>query len=135
MSELIDGFDPELLKKLFGEENEALLKRLFGPNFGPWFEIFNRLYTVIQLLLQSSNDCLMLLTKFLSIPPKWSVHSFALIVEEVDPKITRMIFEMIEQISANEGLKISIRYLRKYQYASATATSWCDPKICQLYTV
>jgi hypothetical protein len=116
LPQLVAEFDRELLKKLFGEENEASLKRLFGPNFELWLDMFNRLYTVVQRLNQSSNDCLMLLTKFLSIPPEWSVHSLALIVEQVDPTITRMILEMIEKISANEGLKTSIRYVRKYQY-------------------
>ena len=116
LHQLVAGFDRELLKKLFGEENEASLKRLFGPNFELWLDMFNRLYTVVQLLLQSSNDCLILLTKFLSIPPEWSVHSLALIVEQVDPTITRMIFEMIEQISANAGLKSSIILSKKFQY-------------------
>lgn len=125
LSQLVAGFDPELLKKLFGEETEALLKILLGPNFEPWLDMFNRLYTVVQLLPQLSDsnlgsnalsDSLMILTSFLSMPPKWSVHSFALIVEQVEPKITRMIFEMIEQILAHPSLRSCIKYAKKYQY-------------------
>ena len=125
LNELVAEFDPKLLKKLFGEKIEAFLKLLLGPNFEPWFDMFNRLYTVVQLLPQLSDrnlgsnalsDCMMLLTTFLSMPLTLSVHSFALIVERVDPKITRMIFEMIEQISANALLKSSIMRAKKYQY-------------------
>lgn len=125
LDQLINDFDPELLKKLFGEKDEASLKILLGPNFELWLDMFNRLFTVVQLLPRlldrnlgsdAHSDCIMLLTSFLSMPPKWSVHSFARIVEQVDPKITQMIFEMIEQIIANPSLKSCIRHLKKNQY-------------------
>lgn len=125
LPQLVAGFNPNLLRYLFGDESDAFLKRFLGPNFGPWLDIFHRLYAVAELLSQSSdrdleiNDlssCMMLLSTFSSMPPKWSVHSLALIVEQVDPKITRMIFEIIEQISANALLKSSIKHAKKYQY-------------------
>jgi hypothetical protein len=123
--QLVANFNPNLLRDLFGDGSDAFLKRFLGPNFGPWLDMFHRLYAVAELLSQSSNgdlevndlsSCMMLLSTFSLMPPKWSVHSLALIVEQVDPNITRMIFEMIEQISANALLKRSIKYAKKYQY-------------------
>jgi len=125
LHQLVASFGQDLLRYLFGDDNEASLKRLLGPNFGLWLDMFHRLYAVAELLPRLSDrnlgsyahsDCIMLLTSFSSKPQEWSVHSLALIVEKVDPKITRMIFEMIEKISANEGLKSSMRLSRKNQY-------------------
>ncbi len=122
LSDLVATFDPELLRKLFGKKNEDSLKELFGQHFESWLDMFNRLYTVDQILAQCSDDgsftnlsdCAMLLTNFRSMPPTWSAHSFALIVEQVDPKITRMIFEMINRILANTRLTSSLVAGRKH---------------------
>ena len=125
LSQLVAEFDPNLLKGLFGEPSFFLLMRFLGPNFGPWLDMFNRLFKVVQLLPQLSDrnlgsnalsDCMTLLISFSSMPPKWSVHSFVLIVEQVDPKIARMIFEMIEKILTHPSLTSYLRFMRNLQH-------------------
>ena len=122
LPQLVATFDPELLRKLFGKKNEDSLKELFGPYFELWRDIFYRLHTVDQILAQSSDNlsfidlssCGILLTNFMSMPPKLSAQSFALIVEQVDPRITRMIFEMINRILANTRLTSALVAGRKH---------------------